>query len=71
MSGGHSVFDLFEVINLFENYGVDHSLKEAILLPALADSVEKVKFFEVACKNKGYNVKVFNNREEALTWLLG
>ncbi len=69
MVGGHSVFDLYALISLYESIGVPRGMKEAILLPSLESPIEDVKFYEIACFNKGYNVRVFKNIRDALSWL--
>jgi hypothetical protein len=69
LSGGHSVIDLYELISLYESLGIPRNFKEAVLLPAIPKSVDNVKFYETASTNRGYSVKIFDNREEALTWL--
>lgn len=68
LAGGHSIMDLYALISLFESTGV-RGLKEAIIFPSLQATIEDVKFYETACLNRGYNVRVFANRQEALTWL--
>jgi hypothetical protein len=69
MIGGHSVVDLYSIITLLESTGLSRRIKEALLLPSLRSSVAEVKFYETACLNRGFNVKIFLNREDALAWL--
>lgn len=69
MTGGHSVFDLYYLIALYEKENVPHHMKEAILLPALPEKLEEVKFYETASLNKGYNVRLFENADDARSWL--
>lgn len=71
MVGGHSVADLYFLISLFESSGFKREIKEAILLPSLQSSVEDVYFYETTCLNRGYNVKLFKKRDDALAWLKG
>lgn len=71
MVGGHSVGDLYFLISLFESSGFKNGIKEAILLPSLQSSVEDVYFYETACLNRGYNVKIFKHHDEAQAWLTG
>lgn len=68
---GHSIVDLYYLIDLYEKLGLSRNMKEAILLPSPHASSEEVKFYETACYNKGYHVKIFEAREDALLWLLG
>lgn len=69
MAGGHSIVDLYGLISLFEASGIDHLSKEAILMPAIKASASDVQFYETACRNRGFNVRVFCNRDEAIDWL--
>jgi len=70
MEGGHSVVDLYGLISLYESVGLQLKMKEALLLPSMKSPKEDVKFYETACLNKGFNVKVFSQKEKALTWLI-
>lgn len=69
MEGGHSVIDLYGLISLYESVGLQLKMKEALLLPSMKSPKEDVKFYETACLNKGFNVKVFSQKEKALIWL--
>lgn len=69
MEGGHSVVDLYGLISLYESVGLHLKMKEALLLPLMKSPKEDVKFYETSCLNKGFNVKVFSQKEKALTWL--
>lgn len=71
MIGGHSVLDLYSLISLYKDTDFPKYFKEAILMPDLNDTVENVQFYETACLNRGYNVKIFNNNTEAINWLTG
>ena len=69
MLGGHSVVDLYSLIALFETLDIAPRSREALILPNLKASLQDVSFYETACLNRGYNVKVFKARQEALAWL--
>jgi hypothetical protein len=43
--------------------------REALLLPAAAAAGEDIRFYETACRNRGLDVRVFSERDEALAWL--
>ena len=68
--GGHSIADLYSLANAIRSSGEGYSLKEAVLLPSLPTSIEMVKFWEDVCHTRGFNVRVFSNRQSALDWLL-
>ena len=43
--------------------------REAVLLPCEAAAKQELEFFETACRNRGLDVRVFGERDEALAWL--
>jgi hypothetical protein len=43
--------------------------REAVLLPCEAAAKGEMEFFETACRNRGLDVRVFGERDEALAWL--
>ncbi len=69
MVGGHSMVDLYYLIDLYQSVGLRHDMREAIVLPSLQATASEVKFYEVACLNRGYHVKLFKSRELATQWL--
>jgi hypothetical protein len=69
MVGGHSVTDLYFLISAYESAGLNYGLKEALLLPMMQSPAEEVKFYEIACHNRGYKVKIFTEKQDALNWL--
>ena len=77
--------DCLELIDdkafVFDNYklGVDLSkiiqkipkqVKDAIILPRSRQAADNIRFFETVAINRGLNVCLFRNREDALDWLL-
>ncbi len=69
MIGGHSLVDLFGAIEMMIARGLAGAFIEAILLPSLPDSEERVRFWETACYNRGILVRLFTDRAAALAWL--
>jgi hypothetical protein len=72
LKGGHDVFDLYELVNVIMKMDLHHTLTlmEAIILPDYKESEELVKFWETTCSNRGITVRLFNDRQSALDWLL-
>lgn len=68
MQGGSSL-DIYDLAKMIEDVPEVHRMKEAILLPVQPDSAGDMKFFETTAKNRGLNVQVFANRENAIQWL--
>lgn len=70
LAGGHSIVDLYNLVDLVESARVGLDIKEAVLLPVSPASAEAVRFWETACLNRGAIVRIFTDREHALDWLL-
>ena len=69
MEGGHSVIDLYFLADAILATGLGPKIREAMLMPSLPDTAEKVRFWETTCANRGLNVRIFTDRGEALAWL--
>jgi hypothetical protein len=68
MTGGHTLFDLMELISQFEPRGVPRTFKEAVLMHAPLNRRE-TEFYETAAMNRGFNVRLFESEAEAIAWL--
>jgi hypothetical protein len=71
LTGGHSVGDLFALIAVIEQLGLPRTLREAIVMSGSALAAQDVQFYEDACRNRGWNIRIFPDRADALTWLAG
>lgn len=69
-AGGHSIVDLYFIADELAKSGLADIIKEAILLPTEIASTDMVRFWETACYNRGLKVRIFDQRESALAWLL-
>ena len=69
MEGGHSVIDLYSLISLYDNIGLKLGMREALLMPSMQSPKADVEFYETACLNKGYNVRIFTDLDSAVKWL--
>ena len=69
LTGGHSAVDLFAVVALLEAMGLPRTLREAILAPRTMMAAADVQFYEDACRNRGWNVRLFADRQAAMAWL--
>lgn len=50
--------------------GADKSGRVALILPPPSKEKEVVQFYETVCMNRGWNVQVFSERQEAIDWLI-
>ncbi|HMQ78438.1 MAG TPA: STAS/SEC14 domain-containing protein [Ignavibacteria bacterium] len=64
-----SILNVYDSINMFEKMGIDNRTSEALILPENKFIEKNIKFYENACLNRGYNVRIFYNREDAIAWL--
>lgn len=71
MQGGHSVTDLYFLADALAATGLGGKMREALLMPSLPDTVDKVHFWETTCANRGLRVRVFTARDEAVALLAG
>ena len=69
MSGGHSAGDLFAVVQAMEQLGVPRAMREAIVPRPGSIPDADARFFEDACRNRGFDVRIFPDRASALAWL--
>ena len=71
LAGGHSIVDLYDLAKLIESTGLTRDAREAIVLPQLAAPSEDVRFWETTCRNRGFDVRVFDRMDVAGDWLSG
>ncbi len=64
-----SAFDILGIAELLASLPSGVIEREAVLLPRDADAARDFEFFETACRNRGLDVRVFRDRDEAFAWL--
>ncbi|MBN1826432.1 MAG: STAS/SEC14 domain-containing protein [Candidatus Eisenbacteria bacterium] len=65
-----ATFDIYDVPNkIYPSKGDLHESRIAILEPESSTSTKMVQFFESVCVNRGWMVKIFQDRESAIRWL--
>lgn len=69
LTGGHTIFDLFELGESIDRGEGRERLVEAVLLPELPAPAENVRFWETLGLNRGHGLRLFTDRGEALAWL--
>ena len=70
MSGGHTLLDLYDKDQHILTTKAGKFQKEAVIIPEEEYTITGVSFYATVCRNKGLNVKIFTNRDEALQWLM-
>ena len=67
-----SLTDLYSLpTTQFVEENADRLGQVAILLPTNPEAREAVQFYETVCKNRGWRVQTFSERQEAVNWLTG
>lgn len=64
-----TAFDILAVAELLASVPPGVIEREAVLLPRDAAAAKDFEFFETACRNRGLDVRVFHDRDEALAWV--
>lgn len=64
-----SAFDVLAVAELLASVPPGVIEREAVVLPRDAAVARDFEFFETACRNRGLDVRVFHDRDEALAWV--
>ncbi|GJQ63075.1 MAG: hypothetical protein SCALA702_21280 [Melioribacteraceae bacterium] len=68
LQSGASISELSLFIGELEKLRLPN-FREAIILPQLNETKERVEYYEMACLNRGILVKIFKDRENAIRWL--
>jgi hypothetical protein len=63
-----SVINIYEYVKEMNN-SLRRNAKIAVLISESISSIEDYRFYETACLNNGFFVRVFTSKEDALFWL--
>ena len=67
-----STVDLYDLPNKqYADEEANRQAQVAIILPASKEARKAVQFYEIACQNCGWFVRVFSERQTAINWLTG
>jgi len=67
-----SIFDLYSLpAGQYVDEGADRSSCVALVIPRDEKAIEAFRFYETACRNRCWNVRLFQERQSAVNWLLG
>ena len=67
---GGTLLDTYELPQDFEHFPDIRKYKDAIILPRRQAEAQDLEFFETISHNRGYNVRVFTDRQSAVDWLM-
>jgi hypothetical protein len=69
ISAHGTLFDVMAFVEMIVAAPPGPLLREAVVMPLDGAAADSLEFFETACRNRGLDVRVFNERDEALAWL--
>lgn len=65
-----TTFDVYDIVSReYPSLGSRSEWKMAITTPKSAEAQKQVHFFENACVNRGWRVRQFASRKDAIDWL--
>lgn len=62
--------EILSIPELWEGIGVSRTNKLAVLIPKDEALHEDIRFFENVSRNRGWQVKLFDKKDDAFKWLL-
>ena len=65
-----SLANLYRLPEYYRELSAPKRARVAVVLPQDGFNVEAYQFYQAACWNAGYNVRLFSQREAAEAWLL-
>lgn len=65
-----SVVEIYGFGDIYNELHIPLGSRQAVILSTNKRIESNSRFYETATRNKGYDVKVFNNRIEAIAWLI-
>jgi len=67
-----SLFDLLDLPDRqYVEEGMNRRIRVAVVPPRLLKDKKDAQFYETACLNRGWQVRLFPNRDDAIEWLTG
>lgn len=69
LEGGLDAADIYELPAIYEAYFVSEDARIAVIVSDDPGSRERHDFYEAVCRSRNFDVRVFQDRREALDWL--
>ena len=70
LTRGRSVVEIYSFGDIYTELHIPRGSRQAVILSTNKQIESNSRFYETATRNKGYDVKVFNDRIEAIAWLI-
>jgi hypothetical protein len=61
---------MFPLHEIHEEMKLTRTSSIAVVTPKSKEGIRFTKFYETVCVNRGWDVKIFDEREDAIEWLL-
>jgi hypothetical protein len=65
-----STAEIYKLPLFYDDVKANRRSKIALILPTAPQAREDVQFYETVCRNRGWFIKAFNGRQEAIDWLI-
>jgi hypothetical protein len=65
-----STMEVFQFPEIYEQLGMAKMSKIAVLVSGMELNTEELKFYETICLNRGWQVKIYLEKEPAIEWLI-
>ena len=65
-----STMEIYSLPEFYETTRTDRHSKWAFVLPPAGQIREDAKFYVTVCKNRGWYIRAFDHRREAVAWLV-
>ena len=64
-----SMLDVYDRPQHYAEANIGRSIRIAVVSPRLVTAQDFIQFYENVCNNRGWTVKQFQSRDEAVEWL--
>lgn len=64
-----SLANLYWLVDFYKEVNAPADMRAAVILPKSGHRIEAYQFHALAARNAGYNIRLFENRTEAESWL--
>ncbi|SRR5579883_588932 len=70
LEGSYSVSDLYDLATAMASWNFKHPWRKAVLRPRMRTLGEGLEFWATVALNRGFVVRLFDERDAAIMWLL-